>query len=343
MLLFSFLNSKGKNQVTYERLFEAIILKNKYTKDIILLFGIIVVSAFLARYFAKGETLAEYEQEKEKEESTFMNTTINNTANDALEDSVSTSFSSSDSISDSTTGGVTVTSSTESDSSAKDIADYDNSSSSQNEGDSVESEKENSLRVKYTDDFYFEPLSEVIISRISGISYTPNENIGLEDLSYCSLLYNDFNGETQSGEMICNTSIAMDVMEIFYELYTSGYQIESIRLVDDFDGDDTASMLANNTSCFNYRVVEGSKRLSNHAYGLAIDLNPFYNPYITYNKDGSTNISPEGSEVYADRTNSFPYKIDENDLAYKLFKEHGFKWGGDWNSVKDYQHFEKPN
>lgn len=81
--------------------------------------------------------------------------------------------------------------------------------------------------------------------------------------------------------------------------------------------------------------------ISNHAKGRAIDINPFYNPYITYNKDGTANISPEGSEPYADRTASFPYKIDENDLAYKLFKEHGFTWGGNWNSVKDYQHFEK--
>ena len=55
------------------------------------------------------------------------------------------------------------------------------------------------------------------------------------------------------------------------------------------------------------------------------------------------NISPEGSEAYADRSASFPYKIDENDLAYKLFKEHGFTWGGNWNSTKDYQHFERPN
>ena len=112
-------------------------------------------------------------------------------------------------------------------------------------------------------------------------------------------------------------------------------------MIDEYDGDDLASMEDNNTSCFNYRPVEGTSSLSKHALGLAIDINPFYNPYITYNKDGSEKISPANASVYADRTASFPYKIDENDLCYQLFKEHGFTWGGHWNSCKDYQHFQK--
>jgi hypothetical protein len=121
------------------------------------------------------------------------------------------------------------------------------------------------------------------------------------------------------------------------------YHIEKIKLIDEYNGDDTASMLDNNTSCFNYRVVDGTTNLSKHALGCAIDINPFYNPYVVFNKDGSgeTYISPKGSEIYADRSADFPYKIDENDLCYKLFKEHGFTWGGDWNSCKDYQHFQK--
>lgn len=192
----------------------------------------------------------------------------------------------------------------------------------------------------YAEGFTYSELPQDIVEKISGVSYVDNSNISLDELRYCKVLYNDFDGNVQNGELICNEQIAQDLLEIFYELYNSGYQIESVKLIDEYDGDDTASMLANNTSCFNYRVVEGTQKLSKHAYGLAIDLNPFYNPYITYNKDGSQNISPAGSEAYADRDTSFPYKIDENDLAYKLFTEHGFKWGGNWNSVKDYQHFE---
>ena len=116
-----------------------------------------------------------------------------------------------------------------------------------------------------------------------------------------------------------------------------------MRLIDEYDGDDTASMEDNNTSCFNYRVVEGSTSLSKHALGRAIDINPLYNPYITYDKQGGTHVSPEKAAAYADRGMNFPYKIDENDLCYKLFTQHGFIWGGNWNSVKDYQHFQKTN
>ena len=196
--------------------------------------------------------------------------------------------------------------------------------------------------------FYYEPLSDEMIARITGISYPITEAdeelfISYEDLRYLKVLYYDFDGNVQEGELICNASIADDLKEVFYALYENKYPIEKIRLIDEYAGDDTASMEDNNTSCFNYRVVDGSTSLSKHALGCAIDINPFYNPYVVFNRNesGQTYISPKGSEIYADRSQSFSYKIDENDLCYRLFKEHGFTWGGDWKSCKDYQHFQK--
>ena len=201
----------------------------------------------------------------------------------------------------------------------------------------------NTERTTYQTGFYYEPLSASIKDKITGISYPESGcTIAYEDLNYVGLLYIDFNGEEQIGELICNKAIAQDMVEIFYELYQNDYRIERIRLIDEYDGDDTLSMMDNNTSCFNYRVVDGTTNLSKHALGCAIDINPFYNPYVVFNKDGTgeTYISPKGSEVYTDRSLDFPYKIDENDLCYKLFTEHGFTWGGNWNSCKDYQHFQ---
>ena len=198
-------------------------------------------------------------------------------------------------------------------------------------------------RITYQNGFYYEPLDDNIKQRITGISYPESGcTVPYEDLRYVGLVYIDFNGEEQTGELICNKAIAQDMVEIFFELYRNDYRIERIRLVDEYGGDDTLSMLDNNTSCFNYRVVDGTTTLSKHALGCAIDINPFYNPYIVYNKNGSgeTYISPKGSEIYADRSQDFPYKIDENDLCYKLFTERGFTWGGNWNSTKDYQHFQ---
>lgn len=199
-------------------------------------------------------------------------------------------------------------------------------------------------RTTYQPGFYYEPLTDEVKLKITGISYPESGcSVPYEDLHYVGLLYRDFNGEEQTGELICNKAVAQDMVEIFYELYRNDYQIERIRLIDEYNGDDTASMADNNTSCFNYRVVDGTTSLSKHAYGLAIDINPFYNPYVVFNKDGTDNtyISPAGSEIYADRSQDFAYKIDENDLCYRLFIEHGFTWGGNWNSSKDYQHFQK--
>ena len=209
-------------------------------------------------------------------------------------------------------------------------------------GDSQEDQ-----RITYKDSFYYEPLSDSLKRYITGVSFpAASENsvslaISYEELRYVHILYYDFDGNPAEGELICNEYIAQDLVEIFYELYKSEYQLEKVRLIDEYSGDDLASMEDNNTSCFNYRVVEGTDSLSKHALGLAVDVNPLYNPYVTYTEDGSEDVSPAAAVDYADRDASFPYKIDENDLCYKLFKEHGFTWGGDWNSCKDYQHFQK--
>ena len=209
--------------------------------------------------------------------------------------------------------------------------------------DDMENIESDTARTTYQTGFYYEPLSDTVKDKITGISYPENGcTVPYEDLNYVGLLYIDFNGEEQAGELICNKAIAQDMVEIFYELYQNDYRIERIRLIDEYEGDDTLSMMDNNTSCFNYRVVDGTTNLSKHALGCAIDINPFYNPYVVFNKDGTgeTYISPKGSEPYTDRSLDFPYKIDENDLCYKLFIEHGFTWGGNWNSCKDYQHFQ---
>ena len=195
-------------------------------------------------------------------------------------------------------------------------------------------------RTIYADGFFYEPLSDEIKEKITGVSFHENDNITYDDLRYLNVLYVDFEGNTQSGEIICNKAIAQDLLEIFKELYDNEYQIDKIRLIDEYGGDDDLSCDDNNTSCFNYRVVGGTDNLSKHALGLAIDINPFQNPYITY-PNGVERISPVGSEPYADRSSGLPHMILEGDLCYNLFTERGFTWGGHWKTLKDYQHFQK--
>ena len=161
------------------------------------------------------------------------------------------------------------------------------------------------------------------------------------ELDTLTVQHIDANGKTQQGTIICNKAITQDLREIFAELYRAKYPIERIRPISGYGNDDERSMRANNTSCYCYRVVKGSTKLSKHAQGLAIDINPLYNPCVKRKKDGTLLIQPATGKPYADRSKSFKYKITTQDLCYRLFIQHGFRWGGSWRSLKDYQHFEK--
>ncbi|MBR0378277.1 MAG: M15 family metallopeptidase [Lachnospiraceae bacterium] len=187
-----------------------------------------------------------------------------------------------------------------------------------------------------------------IFNRIIDRSFRYNDNIALSDLRYIKLLHRNYEGQTQVGELIVNAAIEADVIDIFMQFYLNGYQIHSMYLIDNFwagDGDssDFASIDVNNTSAFCYRTVTGSSNLSNHAYGLAIDLNPLENPYVRIGDDGYGTSAHANAQAYNNNRSSaeMPHVIDHEDLAYQLFSQYGFTWGGDWNNPKDYQHFQK--
>lgn len=184
-------------------------------------------------------------------------------------------------------------------------------------------------------------LNDRIFERIYGKSFGEDCTVPREDLRYLSVLYYDFNGNTCYGELICNKAISQDLVEIFRELYENNYPIEKMRLVDDYGADDDKSSSDNNTSCFNFRTVPGKTSLSLHARGLAIDINPKYNPYVIRDAEGNVSCLPANGGEYMDRTKEFPYKIDQEDLCYRLFTEHGFTWGGSWENEPDYMHFSK--
>jgi hypothetical protein len=179
-----------------------------------------------------------------------------------------------------------------------------------------------------------------VFARMKGHSYPAGCEVPRANLRYVKVLHYDFNDKIRQGELVCNKAIASDLVKIFRQLYDQRYPIESIRLIDDFDANDEKSMRANNTSCFCYRKVKGQRKLSKHALGRAVDINPLYNPCVRYIR-GRRTIQPSTATRYANRKASFNHKITRQDAAYKLFISHGFRWGGAWRTVKDYQHFEK--
>lgn len=193
---------------------------------------------------------------------------------------------------------------------------------------------------EYLSMFSISDIDDATYKRMYGKSYKAGAAISRNDLCYLRIPHYDVEGKIHVGEMVCNKAIANELIDIFKQLFKAKYAIQQMRLVDEYDADDERSMTANNTSCFNYRAVNGSKVLSAHSRGMAIDINPLYNPCVRV-RNGKRIVEPTSGDKYSDRSKSFTYKIDTNDLAYKLFVQHGFKWGGAWRTVKDYQHFEK--
>ena len=177
---------------------------------------------------------------------------------------------------------------------------------------------------------------------IEGHSYNKGCPVKLEELRYLRIKHKNFSGKAQWGELVVHKEIAAEVVKIFEALYHADYPIYQMRLVSDFDGNDWRSIEADNTSAFNCRRATGSRQWSKHSYGRAIDINPIENPYISR----SGHISHKASLAYRKRAHQKDTAADravllQNDNAVKLFKQHGWEWGGDWKGVKDFQHFSK--
>ena len=195
--------------------------------------------------------------------------------------------------------------------------------------------------------FSIREISDDLFDRMTGgNTYKKDCIVPREDLRYLLVLHKDKDGKIHQGEMVVHKRIAEDVLEIFEKLYDADYPIERMVLPDNYLADDEAMMRDNNSSCFNFRLISHTDRISKHGLGMAVDINSLYNPYhkIVINEDGTTEevIEPATGAVYLDRTRDFDYKIEKGDLCYTLFLEKGFEWGGDKTDRKDYQHFELP-
>lgn len=159
--------------------------------------------------------------------------------------------------------------------------------------------------------------------------------IPLKKLKLLNLTHYNFDNRIEVGQMVVHSSKADSVITIFQELFALKFPIHTIRLIDEFEGDDELSMKANNSSCFNFRKIAGSDRLSLHAYGLAIDINPIQNPFIQ-----KGNISPTSGKNFINRSN---IKAGMVEPIVKVFFKYGFtEWGGNWQEPIDYHHFQVP-
>jgi len=152
------------------------------------------------------------------------------------------------------------------------------------------------------------------------------------ELALVELSYIGFDGLSHQGRLVLHKELVEDAIQIFAELAARRFPIERIEPVVAYGWDDDASMAANNTSAFNYRMnVHTPTKLSSHALGRAIDLNPALNPFIKGDR-----ILPPGATYDIRVLGTVTEEVAD------LFKKRGWKWGGDWQDRKDWQHFEKP-
>ncbi|GAU76837.1 M15 family metallopeptidase [Fusibacter sp. 3D3] len=195
---------------------------------------------------------------------------------------------------------------------------------------------ESPVEIPFEVQFEINKIDDVLYHEMLGKSFKENDVIQRDALSVLTLTYYGFDDMDHIGQMVVNQEVAEEVVAIFKTLYDAKYPIEKINLVDQYNADDDLSMADNNTSSFNFRVVSGSDHLSRHSYGMAIDINPVQNPYVT--REG---VFPPEGKAFVDRNQSEKGMILEADLCYRLFTEKGWTWGGRFNTVKDYQHFQK--
>jgi hypothetical protein len=174
---------------------------------------------------------------------------------------------------------------------------------------------------------------------MTGVSWRRGCPVPISDLRQVVLTHWGFDQSRHRGELIVHKDVAASVVSIFHTLYSARYPVRKMQRVDRYRADDDASMAADNTSAFNCRPITGSTTgFSVHSYGRAIDLNPLENPYVK-----GTTVAPPAGKAFLNRARVRPGMVKRGDRIVKAFTKHGFKWGGNWKSLKDYQHFEVPS
>lgn len=169
---------------------------------------------------------------------------------------------------------------------------------------------------------------------IARSTWAPACPVAATDLSWVRLTFRGFDGRRHTGELLVATGVADDVVTVFHELWRERFPIERMTITTKAEQDAPPTGDGNDTGAFDCRPVTGGTSYSQHAHGLAIDVNPFQNPYLK----GDV-VLPELASAYLDRADARPGMILPGSVVVRAFERIGWGWGGAWRSLKDYQHF----
>jgi hypothetical protein len=165
-------------------------------------------------------------------------------------------------------------------------------------------------------------------------TWRPACPVPLDGLRYVTVSFRGFDGAAHTGELMVAASEAEDVVSVFRALYAADFPIEEMRVPSRRDLAAHPTGDGNNTAAFVCRPAVGIDSWSAHAYGLAVDVNPFMNPY----QRGDV-VVPELAGSYLRRDWFRPGMIGPDSLVVREFARIGWSWGGAWRTLKDYQHF----
>ncbi len=179
------------------------------------------------------------------------------------------------------------------------------------------------------------PIDDAVRARMGG-TWQEGCPVAIEDLRYLNVSFRGFDGLAHTGELVVAASEAEGVVSVFRQLFDAGFPLEEMRLITDADLAAPATGDGSNSAAFVCRAIRGGTRFSAHASGLAIDVNPFHNPYTRGDL-----VLPELASAYVDRTNVRPGMIFEGDVVVAAFESIGWSWGGRWDSPVDRQHFSE--
>jgi hypothetical protein len=166
-------------------------------------------------------------------------------------------------------------------------------------------------------------------------TWEPGCPVAADELSWVRLTFWGFDDQRHTGELLVNRSVAEDLVAVFRTLYRDRFPLEELRITTRQELDAAPTGDGNDTGAFVCRSSTGSTTtFSQHAYGLAIDVDPFQNPYTKGDL-----VLPELASSYLDRADERPGMVTDEVVA--AFARIGWEWGGDWQSLKDYQHFSQ--
>jgi hypothetical protein len=165
-------------------------------------------------------------------------------------------------------------------------------------------------------------------------TWDPKCPVTVAELRYLTMSFWGFDGRAHTGEMLVNETGAAGITKVFGQLFAARFPLEEMRVTSPAELTAPPTGDGNSTSAFVCRPARGQTSWSAHAYGLAVDVNPFCNPYT----QGDL-VLPELASAYVDRSRVRPGMVLAGDATVRAFAAIGWSWGGAWTSPKDRMHF----